>query len=128
MIVNYRDAKTERFAKGERVKEFSGFARQAEKRLDRLEAATSLQDLAALPGKRSRPSASLCSAPAHSRGSDRPNIQEWRWCVAHQEYEIGAASSPPVYVVINHFMTSYDHLGAAVAKCFASQSSATFCG
>lgn len=31
MIVSYRDAKTERFAKGERVKEFSGFARQAEK-------------------------------------------------------------------------------------------------
>ena len=45
MIVSYVDAKTERFAKGERVKEFSGFARQAEKPLDRLEAATSLQDL-----------------------------------------------------------------------------------
>ena len=55
MIVSYRDAKTERFAKGERVKEFSGFARQAEKRLDRLEAATSLQDLAALPGNALEP-------------------------------------------------------------------------
>ena len=52
MIVSYRDNKTERFAEGERVREFSGFARQAEIRLDRLEAATSLKDLAALPGNR----------------------------------------------------------------------------
>lgn len=52
MIVGYRDRRTERFANGEHVREFSGFARQAEKRLDRLEAAASLQDLAALPGNR----------------------------------------------------------------------------
>ena len=37
MIVSYRDRKTERFANGEHVKEFSGVARQAETRLDRLE-------------------------------------------------------------------------------------------
>jgi proteic killer suppression protein len=52
MIVSYRDKRTERFASGRLVKEFSGFARQAETRLDRLEAATSLADLAALPGNR----------------------------------------------------------------------------
>jgi toxin HigB-1 len=52
MIVSYRDRKTERFANGERVKEFSGFSRQAEIRLDRLEAAASLKDLAALGGNR----------------------------------------------------------------------------
>lgn len=52
MIVGFRDKTTERFAAGQRVKEFSGFARQAELRLDRLEAATSLADLAALPGNR----------------------------------------------------------------------------
>jgi proteic killer suppression protein len=52
VIVSYRDKVTERFASGRRVKEFSGFARQAEMRLDRLEAATSLADLAALPGNR----------------------------------------------------------------------------
>jgi proteic killer suppression protein len=52
MIVSYRDRKTRRFAQGQRVKEFSGFARQAEVRLDRLEAAMSLEDLAALPGNR----------------------------------------------------------------------------
>jgi len=52
MIVSYRDKRTERFAAGQHVKEFSGFARQAETRLDRLDAATSLADLAALPGNR----------------------------------------------------------------------------
>ena len=52
MIVSYRDKKTERFANGEHVKEFSGFARQAETRLDRLDAATRLTDLAAMSGNR----------------------------------------------------------------------------
>jgi toxin HigB-1 len=52
MIVSYRDKKTERFARGERVREFSGFSRQAEIRIDRLEAATSLKDLAAIGGNR----------------------------------------------------------------------------
>lgn len=52
MIVSYRDKRTERFARGEPVKEFSSFARQAEIRLDRLEAAVGLQDLAAFTGNR----------------------------------------------------------------------------
>ena len=52
MIVSFRDRRTERFAAGRHVREFSGFARQAEIRLDRLDAATSLADLAALPGNR----------------------------------------------------------------------------
>ncbi|MCP3470676.1 type II toxin-antitoxin system RelE/ParE family toxin [Bradyrhizobium sp. CCGUVB1N3] len=52
MIVGYRDKRTERFAAGQHVREFSGFARQAETRLDRLDAATSVADLAALPGNR----------------------------------------------------------------------------
>ena len=52
MIVTYRDRRTERFASGRPVKEFSGFSRQAEIRLDRPDAATSLADLAALPGNR----------------------------------------------------------------------------
>jgi proteic killer suppression protein len=42
----------DRFADGKYVKEFSGFARHAELRLERLDAATSLKDLAALPGNR----------------------------------------------------------------------------
>jgi proteic killer suppression protein len=52
VIISYRDRATERFASARHVKEFSGFARQAEMRLDRLDAATSLADLAALPGNR----------------------------------------------------------------------------
>ncbi|HZK88681.1 MAG TPA: type II toxin-antitoxin system RelE/ParE family toxin [Stellaceae bacterium] len=52
MIVSCRDRRTERFAEGRRVREFFGFARQAEIRLDRLEAAQSLSDLAVLPGNR----------------------------------------------------------------------------
>jgi len=52
MIVSYRDKKTERFARGQYVKEFSGFSRQAEMRLDGLEAATSFRDLAAIGGNR----------------------------------------------------------------------------
>ena len=52
MIVSFGNNKTERFARGERVKEFSNFARQAEIRLDRLEAADSLKDLAAFRGNR----------------------------------------------------------------------------
>jgi proteic killer suppression protein len=52
VIVSYRDRRTGRFAAGEQVREFSGFARQAEIRLDRLEAAQSLADLRALPGNR----------------------------------------------------------------------------
>ena len=49
MILSYRDKRTRDFAEGRRVKDFEGFTRQAEKRLDILEAATSLADLRALP-------------------------------------------------------------------------------
>ncbi len=50
MILSYRDKRTEDFAGGKRVKAFSGFERSAQIRLDRLEAATSIKDLTALPG------------------------------------------------------------------------------
>lgn len=52
MIVGYRDKRTSDFAEGKRVKAFSGIERAARLKLDRLEAATSIQDLAALPGNR----------------------------------------------------------------------------
>ena len=51
-MVSYRDKRTRDFATGKRVKAFSGFARSARLKLDRLESATSLGDLAALPGNR----------------------------------------------------------------------------
>jgi len=52
MIVGYRDKRTRDFANGKRVKAFSGIERAARLKLDRLESATSMQDLAALPGNR----------------------------------------------------------------------------
>ena len=44
--------RTREFAAGKRVKAFSGIERSAQLKLDRLEAAVSLKDLAALPGNR----------------------------------------------------------------------------
>ena len=52
MIVSFRDKRTREFAEGRQVKAFSGFSRQAELKLDQLEAATTVGDLAALPGNR----------------------------------------------------------------------------
>ncbi len=52
MVVSYRGKRTRDFAEGKRVKAFSGFERSGRLKLDRLEAATSLKDLAALPGNR----------------------------------------------------------------------------
>jgi toxin HigB-1 len=52
VIHSFRDKRTRDFAAGKRVKAFSGFERSALLKLDRLEAATSLGDLAALPGNR----------------------------------------------------------------------------
>jgi toxin HigB-1 len=52
MIISFHDKRTREFADGKYVKAFSGFSRQAEQKLDQLEAATSLKDLALLPGNR----------------------------------------------------------------------------
>jgi len=52
MIGSYRDKRTRDFASGKRVKVFSGIERAARLKLDRLEAAVTLRDLAALPGNR----------------------------------------------------------------------------
>ncbi len=52
MIAGYRDKRTRDFAAGQRVKALSGIERPARLKLDRLEAATAVKDLAALPGNR----------------------------------------------------------------------------
>ncbi len=52
MIVSFRDKRTRDFAEGKRVRAFSGIERAARLKVDRLEAASSLNDLAALPGNR----------------------------------------------------------------------------
>ena len=50
MIVSYRDKRTKDFAAGKRVKAFFGVERAARLKLDRLDAAVVLRDVAALPG------------------------------------------------------------------------------
>ncbi len=52
MNVSYRDKRTRDFAAGKRVKAFSGIERAARLKLDRLDAAVVLKDLAILPGNR----------------------------------------------------------------------------
>jgi proteic killer suppression protein len=52
MIVSDGDKRTADFASGKRVKALSGIERAARLKLDRREAAQSLQDLSALPGNR----------------------------------------------------------------------------
>jgi proteic killer suppression protein len=52
MIKSYRDRKTEAFAGGRLERRFQGFSGQAEKRLEILDAAETLADLAALPSNR----------------------------------------------------------------------------
>ena len=52
MIVSYRGKSTRDFIAGKRVRAFSGIERPARLKLDRLEAALTLKDLAALPGNR----------------------------------------------------------------------------
>jgi toxin HigB-1 len=52
MILSYRDRRTEAFARGDFVRPFQGFERQAYKRLEILNAATKLDELRVLPGNR----------------------------------------------------------------------------
>jgi proteic killer suppression protein len=52
MIQSCRDKRTRDFAAGKRVKEFSGFEHAVRMKMDRMEAATSVKDLSALPGNR----------------------------------------------------------------------------
>ena len=52
MIKSFRDRDTEALFNGRRVRKFSGFVAQAEKRLEILEAATGLKDLSGLRSNR----------------------------------------------------------------------------
>lgn len=75
MIVGYRDKRTAAFARGAFVREFQGFARQAAKRLEILDAATSLEDLRSLPSNRLEG----LSGDRAGQYSIRINAQ-WRMC------------------------------------------------
>jgi len=84
MILSYRDARTERFVRGEKVKAFEPFRHQAENRLERLSAARNLADLAALPGNRFE----KLAGDRKGQYSIRINDQ-WRVCFVWSERSPG---------------------------------------
>jgi len=94
VIVSYRDSRTRDFAAGKRVKPFSGIERAARLKLDRLEAAVTLKDLAMLPGNR------LEALKGDRKGqySIRVNDQ-WRICF---EWAEGAPGPSNVEIVDYH--------------------------
>ena len=75
MIKSFRDKDTEALFNGRRVRKFSGFASQAEKRLVILEAATCLKDLSGLPGNRLE----ILKGDRKGQFSIRIN-EQWRIC------------------------------------------------
>jgi len=87
MIVSYRDKRSREFGAGQRVKAFSGIERSARMKLDRLEAATSLKDLAALPGNRFE----ALSGDRKGQYSIRIN-EQWRICFEWHKDEPGPSS------------------------------------
>jgi proteic killer suppression protein len=94
MILSYGDARTERFARGERVKQFEPFRHQAENRLFRLEIAVGLTELAALRGNRLE----KLSGDRKGQWSMRINDQ-WRICFRWPD---GAPGSSDVEIVDYH--------------------------
>ena len=94
MILSYRDKRTKDFAEGRRVRDFESFRRQAEKRLDILDAATSLADLRALSSN------ALEGLKGDRKGqcSIRINMQ-WRICF---EWPDGQAGPSNVEIVDYH--------------------------
>ncbi len=90
VIVSYRGRRTGNFAAGKPVKAFSGIERAARLKLDRLEAASSLKDLAALLGNRLE----VLKGERKGQYSIRINSQ-WRIC-----FEWPHGSSGPLNVEI----------------------------
>lgn len=94
MILSDQDKLTQDFAAGKRVKAFSSFERSARLKLDRMEAATSIRDLAALPGNRFE----ALAGDRRGQYSIRINNQ-WRICF---EWAGGAAGPSNVEIVDYH--------------------------
>lgn len=94
MIVSYRGNRTPDVATGKRVKTFSGIERAARLKLDRLEAAVTLKDLAALPGNR------LQALKGDRKGQYSIRINDqWRICF---EWPEGSAGPVNVEIVDYH--------------------------
>lgn len=94
MIRSYKGKQTEKLAGGGRVARFRAFRHQAEKRLRILEAATSLQDVARLPGSR------LEALRGDRQGQYSIGInKQWRICF---EWPEGADGPENVEIVDYH--------------------------
>ena len=91
LIVGFADKKTETFYRGGRVAAFSGFARTASRKLDQLDAATSLRDL-------SRPGNRLEALKGRRKGQWSIHDQ-WRVCF---EWPEGSPGPTDVEIVDYH--------------------------
>ncbi len=93
VIAGFKDRKTEAFYRGRRVAAFSSFARTASRKLDQLDAATGLGDLA-------RPGNRLEALKGRRKGqwSIRINDQ-WRICF---EWPDGSSGPAGVEIVDYH--------------------------
>jgi len=94
MILGYRDKRTLAFSDGRFVREFQGFARQAYRRLEVLDAATSLDELRALRSNR------LEALKGNRAGQFSVRVNEqWRICF---EWPRGARGPSNVEIVDYH--------------------------
>jgi proteic killer suppression protein len=87
VVLSYRDKRTSDFAAGKRIKAFSGFERAARLKLDRLETAALLRDLAVLPGNRFE----HLKGDRQGQYSIRINDQ-WRICFKWPDGDSGPSS------------------------------------
>jgi toxin HigB-1 len=94
MIQGYRDKRTKQFSEGTFVRAFNGFERQAWKRLEILDAATSVAELAGLPSNRLE----RLKGDRAGQYSIRINGQ-WRICF---EWPVDAAGPSNVEIVDYH--------------------------
>jgi proteic killer suppression protein len=94
VIVSYRDKRTQDFVSGKRVKALAAIERSAQLKLNRLDAATSLRDLAALPGNRFEALAADRKGQFSIRIHDR-----WRICF---EWSYGDPGPSNVEIVDYH--------------------------
>ena len=93
MIASFSDRRTAAFHEGRRVAAFSGFARSASRKLDQLDAATKLGDLA-------RPGNNLQALKGQRKGQWAIRINEqWRICF---EWPNGSLGPTAVEIVDYH--------------------------
>lgn len=89
MIKSFLDKRTESFYSGKRVKEFSSFSKQLERKLEMLNSTATLDDLRVLPGNR------LEALLGNRKGQYSIRINhQWRLCFCFENgnaYEVEVA-------------------------------------